>query len=79
MLPQVFAYLSPAAFPGVLVPGSQERDAGQAPSRLRPSCLQTRPICSRSTVPPRTAVQCAPQPACTSGFYKVTEAVKTAV
>lgn len=32
MLPRVFAYLSPAAFPGVLVPGSQERDAGQAPS-----------------------------------------------
>lgn len=32
MLPGVFAYLSPAAFPGVLVLGAEECDGSQAPS-----------------------------------------------
>lgn len=74
----MFAYLSSAAFPGVLVPGSQERDAGQALSLAAAACS---PGPSAHTAPrhPQCCLGVPGSQTAQAGFDKVTEAVKTAV
>ncbi|EQB78173.1 hypothetical protein CB1_000639018 [Camelus ferus] len=61
------------AFPGVLGPGSREREG---PRHRLP---QTRPICSRSASPPARLSGVPRSQAAQAGFDNAAEAVKTAV